>query len=120
MLNLLEIQYHEVKAARAVLLNYCGILAEKDFLLKNSNFGRGSIRNLLVHIGNTYEFWLGKQALQKDIYITPFATIKNLQEAREYYRKVDFLVNEFIFSFADDYQKEVEITVNNQPRKATP
>jgi uncharacterized damage-inducible protein DinB len=120
MPNLLEIQYHEVKAARAVLLGYCNQLAQKDFLAESRHFGRGSIRNLLIHIGNTYEFWLGQQALQRDIHFTPFVNIQNVKEAEEYFRKVDFLVNEFIFTFADNYQKSLEVTINNQSHWATP
>ncbi len=48
-----------------------------DFLNQNNSFGRGgSIRNLLVHIANTCEFWIIKHARKKDITFTEY-TAKN-------------------------------------------
>jgi len=120
MKDVLVIQYDLVKQARTVLLSYCGQLTEKDFLAENSSFGRGSIRNLLVHIGNTYEFWLGKQALQKEIIFTAYNTVKNVTEAEELFRNIDRLVNRFIFSFADDYHQEIMVSINKEPVAATP
>jgi uncharacterized damage-inducible protein DinB len=49
-------QYEFVRSSRAALLAYCQTISDENFILENSRFGRGSIRNLLVHIGNTYEF----------------------------------------------------------------
>ena len=54
-----QYQYEFVKSSRKVLLEYCKTLSDRDFVTENSTFGRGSIRNLLVHIGNIYEFWIG-------------------------------------------------------------
>jgi uncharacterized damage-inducible protein DinB len=71
-------------------------------------------------MGNTYEFWLGKQALQKEINFTPYAKIKEPQEAADFFSDIDALVNEFIYSFTDDYQKQLEVTINEQTVTATP
>ena len=51
-------QYEGVQGARGVLLDYCETLAPEDFTRELKDFGRGSIRNLLVHNVNTYRYWL--------------------------------------------------------------
>ncbi len=65
-------QYEFVISSRKVLLEYCKTLSVKDFLIENSTFGRGSVRNLLVHIGNTYEFWIGRHSLNKNLTFTEY------------------------------------------------
>ena len=72
-----QYQYEFVKSSRKVLLEYCKTLSDKDFVIENSTFGRGSIRNLLVHIGNTYEFWIGSESLDKNIKFTEYDSVKN-------------------------------------------
>ena len=64
-------QYAFVRSSRQVLLEYCQQISQADLLKENSSFGRGSIRNLLVHIGNTYQFWVGKHGLNLTINFTP-------------------------------------------------
>jgi uncharacterized damage-inducible protein DinB len=64
-------QYGFVCHAREVLLNYCKTISNSDFLKENISFSRGgSIRNLLVHVANTYEFWIGKCALERTAVFT--------------------------------------------------
>jgi uncharacterized damage-inducible protein DinB len=116
----LTLQYDLVKQSREVLLQYCNTIAAKDFCAENSSFGRGSIRNLLVHIGNTYEFWLGKQALQKDIAFTAYEMVGSSAETRQLFQKIDALVEEFIARFSPDYLAELEVSINNIHVKASP
>lgn len=50
-------QYKFVQESRSTLFEYCQTILPDDFINQNSSFGRGgSIRNLLVHIINAYEF----------------------------------------------------------------
>lgn len=105
---LLETQYQHVRSSREVLINYCSTVSPSDFLLDHSTFGRGSIRNLLVHIGNTYEFWIGKQALQKPLPFTEYDSIKSANEVATFFVSIDKLMDEFLsenqFKINDDFE----------------
>jgi uncharacterized damage-inducible protein DinB len=113
-------QYAYVQSSRQVLLEYCKTFAPEDFLTQNSNFGRGSIRNLLVHIGTTYEFWLGKHALQRSINFTEYDSVQKAEEAVTYFTSIDLLVEDFIRFHAETYLEEMEITLTDKTITATP
>ncbi|GAB2792166.1 DinB family protein [Rhabdobacter roseus] len=89
-------QYEWVQESRQVLLDYCGTLAPADFVQENSTFGRGSIRNLLVHVANVYEFWIGKHGLKKDLAFTPYEAVTTMADVTLVYASVDALVSEFL------------------------
>ena len=114
------LQYDLVKQSRDVLLQYCETIAAVDFCAENSAFGRGSIRNLLVHIGNTYAFWLGDQALRKAIEFTPYHSIQDVEESRQLFLKVDELVAEFIQAFSADCLSDIDISINDKVAQASP
>src|SRR5437764_782505 len=82
-------QYDYVQSSRQVLLEYCQHISEDDFVIENSSFGRGSIRNLLVHIGNCYEFWIGKHALNIPINYTAYQSVKNASDAKDFFLTID-------------------------------
>ncbi|CAN5902700.1 DinB family protein [soil metagenome] len=113
-------QYAFVQSSRQVLLDYCKTIAPEDFLTENSNFGRGSIRNLLVHIGTTYEFWLGKHALQMSIKFTEYNSVQRAEEAAAYFTSIDLLVEDFIRVYAENYRQEMEIRLTDKSITATP
>ena len=113
-------QYEFVKSSRKVLLEYCKTLSGKDFLVENSTFGRGSIRNLLVHIGNTYEFWIGRHSLHKDISFTEYNSLKNAIEVEGFFSNIDSLLEEFASVYPEKYMIEIEININDKIIIATP
>jgi uncharacterized damage-inducible protein DinB len=120
MEHLMLLQYDLVKQSREVLLQYCGTIAARDFCAGNSTFGRGSIRNLLVHVANTYEYWLGNQALRKDSLSTPYSLVRNVEESRQMFQKIDALVAEFIQAFAEDCLSEFDVYINDRAMQASP
>jgi uncharacterized damage-inducible protein DinB len=90
-------QYEFVKEARSVLLEYCKTIPPEELRIEHSTFGRGgSIRNLLVHIVNTYQFWIGNKALKKDIPFTAYDSIENIDQVQNVFDDVDLLLEEFI------------------------
>ena len=103
-----------------MLLQYCGTISAADFCQENSSFGRGSIRNLLVHIANTYEFWLGKEGMRKEMTFTVYDAIGSVDEARALFSRIDRLVEEFITHFGHSYLTNLSLTVNNASTKANP
>lgn len=120
MQNILEAQYEQVRQSREVLFQYCNTISQKDFIRENSSFGRGSIRNLLVHTGNTYEFWIGKQALQRDGEFMPYASVTTISELYTYYDRIDELIREFLHHFASGFSVEIPVQVNDTTGSITP
>jgi uncharacterized damage-inducible protein DinB len=114
------LQYNHVKSSRAILLQYCLAMSAEHFLAENSSFGRGSVRNLLVHIGNTYEFWIGSQALHRHIIFRSYDSVKNVTEVEEYFLSIDNLVNEFLSVYAGNFLTEINTSIGGQLVPASP
>lgn len=106
---MLQYQYNLVKDSRSVLLDYCETLKPEDLLKENSSFGRGSIRNLLVHICNTYESWIGLRALTKDIVFTTTDEVPGVSQCRTAFKNADLMMDEFIFKYKGIYPDDINI-----------
>jgi uncharacterized damage-inducible protein DinB len=116
---ILATQYDYVKVSRNVLLEYCSSISNSDLKKENSSFGRGSIRNLLVHIANTYEFWIGKYCLERDVEFAEYASIQNVEELHMLFDKIDALVGDFL-SFTKDHDLlEIEYEISGKKGKAS-
>lgn len=116
----LNSQYIFVQSSRQVLFDYCRSISERDFVAENSSFGRGSIRNLLVHIGNTYEFWIGRQALNFEMDVTAYTTINDVLQAKEFFVTIDSLIARFIDVYAGKHLEELVFEINHQKVSASP
>jgi len=103
-----------------VLLSYCTTITEKDFLRENALFGKGSIRNLLVHIGNTYEYWIGKHALGKEISFKELGSVTNAHIAEAYFLEIDELMEEFLNSYSEKMETEVYLSLDSKAISITP
>lgn len=118
--QLCNTQYKLVKGSRAVLLDYCRSISPKDLLNENSSFGRGgSMRNLLVHIANVYESWIGKQALKKDISFTTYPSKETIQDISLLFEDIDRLMDEFIAGMDSPEMQEITYTLNDETHKAS-
>src|SRR3954464_8940676 len=96
MKETLSAQYSMVCSSRSALMDYCDTIEPHDFLEAVEGFGRGgSIRNLLVHIGNTYEGWLAKTALERERSLMPYESINSVSECRAYFLGIDTLMGDF-------------------------
>jgi len=113
-------QYEFVKSSRKVLLEYCKTLSGPDFVIENSTFGRGSVRNLLVHIGNTYEYWIGRESLKKRIKFTDYNSVQNVIETEAFFAGIDLLLEEFTGVYHEKYTIDVEIEINGKVILASP
>src|SRR5215217_3990530 len=116
----LHYQYDFVKSSRHVLLGFCGEISEIDFVTENSSFGRGSIRNLLVHIGNTYEFWIGRHGLNLETDFTAYNTIKDALQAKDFFLTIDALVTRFIDVYSGKYLEDLVFVNSSQKITASP
>ena len=106
----LKEQYKLVKASREALFDYCYTISKEDFIKQNTQFGRGgSIRNLLVHITTTYQFWIANICLKKVIDYNKFEAVKNISETVELFDAVDNFMNEFFENIDSAEEIEYEI-----------
>lgn len=113
-------QYDMVVDARDTLLDYCGQLTRADFVISNTSFGRGSIRNLLVHIGTTYQYWIGEHALNRQMEYPTYESITTISQCRLFFEKVDELIEQFMERFNNTYFHTLSFTINNNVVTATP
>ncbi|RQO64222.1 damage-inducible protein DinB [Pedobacter sp. KBW01] len=111
---MLKQQYDFVLSSRNTLLTYIGTVSEQDFLTENSSFGRGSIRNLLLHICQTYSAWIGERALGIEQEFLPFDNYQTLSDCRSYFNQVDEYIGLFIEKFKGNEQQEIELKRNQE------
>ncbi|MDN3587916.1 DinB family protein [Pedobacter aquatilis] len=118
--NMLLTQYDNVLYSRNTIIEYVKLISIEDFTTENSSFGRGSVRNLLVHICDTYAAWIGLRGLNLPIDFKPFSAYDNIQDCVAYFNQVDEYVYAFLQKFEYDYQQEIEIERNGDILKISP
>ncbi|MGO3164220.1 MAG: DinB family protein [Sphingobacteriaceae bacterium] len=107
-------QYSFVRDSRKVLFKYCQTIAPDDFTRENTSYGRGgSIRNLLVHIANTYEFWIARTALKMDVNYAEYASCKEMQDVMALFENVDHFMQEFIERTVDS-TRDIEYEIDGK------
>jgi uncharacterized damage-inducible protein DinB len=111
---MLKQQYDFVLSSRNTLLTYIGSISEQDFLTENSSFGRGSIRNLLVHVCQTYSAWIGERALGNKQEFLPFENYQTLSDCQNYFNQVNDYMGLFIEKFKGNEQQEIELKRNGE------
>ena len=93
-------QYKLVRESRKVLFDYCKTISPVDFLNENNSFGRGgSIRNLLVHIANSYQYWIDKYGLNRSVIFTSYHSMQGIDEIIDLFDVVDSTMYDFIELF---------------------
>jgi uncharacterized damage-inducible protein DinB len=120
MQALLITQYRLLKGSRDVLLGYCQTLAPEDFTRELKDFGRGSIRNLLVHTVNTYYFWLEMFARDQDVVFADPDAVREVSEVKSLFDATDRVVEEFTGFFAGRYDQPLTGTIRGKAVTAAP
>tara|TARA_R110001632_G_scaffold183829_3_gene303904 strand:+ start:8514 stop:8996 length:483 start_codon:yes stop_codon:yes gene_type:complete len=94
-IKMLADQYALVKASRTILLKYCSNISTDHFYTSQSSFGRGSIHNLLAHISNTYNFWIGEQFLGKTTEYISYTDTTPFNSFNSVFQNIDLLMQSF-------------------------
>ena len=113
-------QYELVLSARKVLLGYCAAVAPEHFVEEYSTFGGGSIRNLLVHNANTYQWWIGRHALQTDFGFTEYDSIINIEQTISLFQSVDSFMEKFFERFGNHPLEPVTVSLREHTFLSTP
>lgn len=109
----LDQQYVLVQTSRELLLDYCATISNADFIKTNHAFGISSIRDLLVHIANCYQAWLGRALKQKLTFFSE-EKIRTVNDTRKLFEKVDALMLQFIHVVEQKKPKTLEIEKNEE------
>lgn len=113
-------QYTFVQESRNILFEYCQTIRPEDFINQNSSFGKGgSIRNLLVHIANTYELWIANTVLKKNVTYAEYETFENIEDVIKLFAYVDQFMNDF-FNLMEEPEEEIEYESNGVKKRAEP
>jgi uncharacterized damage-inducible protein DinB len=106
MKELLSAQYEFVKSARGALFMYCATTGG-DFFKPVPTFNDNSIRDLLLHIANTYISWLDNFGLDGMRTFYDNEQVQTLYQVKTIFDEVDLIVNDFLEKYKDDYQSSV-------------
>jgi len=113
MKELLSTQYELVKSARGALFAYCATTGE-DFIKHVPTFNNNSIRDLLVHIVNTYISWLDNFGLDGTRTFYDNEEVQTLYQIKTIFDDVDLTVNDFLGKYSDNYLSSI---TKHIPRK---
>jgi uncharacterized damage-inducible protein DinB len=101
MHTLLLHQYQLVLGARGALLTYCEQLNANQLLQPIPGFNNSSIQSLMVHVANTYIYWLVNVGQQNQRPYFKETNIKDITALRQMFEQVDNAVNDFLMLFKD-------------------
>jgi uncharacterized damage-inducible protein DinB len=119
--SILSTQYSLVKESRAVLFDYCAEIQPGDLFRASPDVGNGgSIRNLLVHICNSYFGWMSRFAFGEPFNKRDFETVTSLEQCAQYFEDVNSLVARFLDAFEDDYMQMLNGRLANRDFSTTP
>ena len=114
-----EKQYALVRQSRRRLLDYCGTLSEAHLVEELPGFGFSSVRDLLVHINNTYRTWLSR-ALQQSFVSTSPELLGSLAAIQAEFNKTDVLMESFIGWVRKERPVSFAVERNGQEQLLTP
>ena len=114
-------QYYFVRESRGVLLDYCSRIRPDDLLNSQSAFGRGgSIRNLLVHMANTYEYWIAHIALGTKADFTPYDLIQSHLDIVRLFQDIDLLMHRFFTQMEERDWADLNVEIRGMRQPTSP
>lgn len=111
-MKLLTAQYELVKESREVVFEFCEHFSNSDYLKEQVNFNKKSIRDLHVHVANSYLKWVVKFAMKKPVEFFNPAELSALEDIHEVYKKVNACVSDFLQRFQDQSEAAIQNEVD--------
>ncbi|WP_411346248.1 DinB family protein [Paenibacillus sp. WLX1005] len=119
-------QYQWVRQTRAILLHFCGELSSDDFT-RCPEHSSQSIRDILVHIADCYDAWLGSYILlQTKTPITPKENLSSFDVAaiQARFAQVDHYVDQvlqtYVHKMDEPIQRNIPWREGNETISMTP
>jgi uncharacterized damage-inducible protein DinB len=98
-LKILKVQYKLIQEARAELLNFCSTIKPDDLSKAIADFNNSTIMSLLLHIPNTYLFWLKRFAGKQEFEYFDEKNIKDIAGVWKAFDEADKVVAAFLDSY---------------------
>jgi uncharacterized damage-inducible protein DinB len=95
-MDILKKQYKLVKSAREAALNYYDTIEYVNLIKPVGSFNKGSIQYLILHIANTYLFWLKGFAFKREFVYFDETNVHSSADIRNAFNEVNTLVEEFL------------------------
>lgn len=102
--GILQRQYDLIKSSRQVVFQFCEKFSHIDYTKEITGIGRGSVRNLQVHIANTYIFWLANFAMKQSHSFPPYESFKDLKSVLKIYEIADKVVYQFLEQYNNNWE----------------
>jgi uncharacterized damage-inducible protein DinB len=103
----LKDQYGLIKDSREVVLEYCQSIKSEDLSKEIESFNKNSIMYMLLHIANTYLFWLKRFAGGEEFGYFKEENVKDIAGMRIAFEKVNKTVDAFLNKHTD-YNSPIE------------
>ncbi len=104
-------QYELICDGRQVLFEYCKSLRADHFTHNLETFGGKSIRYLLVHVVNTYYYWLGHFAGFDNRALFRADDFSTVSDVISIYHETDLLVFAFLEKYKPEFSGIITATV---------
>ena len=103
----LKDQYKLIQDSREAVFGYFDIIEYDDLITQIESFNKASIQYLILHVANTYLFWIKQFTFKEEIdYFTEDNT-HGINDIRKAFDEVNILVEKFISKF-NDYNAPVQ------------
>ncbi len=109
-MHILFHQYDLIRQRRETLLGYCDSLSNGHFNEDLESFGGRSISYLLVHIANTYNFWIGDFPNIDKKPVAKAGEFTSVKSMRSLFGEVDKTAQKFL----DAYNPSPEQPITNK------
>lgn len=97
----LKEQYRLIKSAREAALNYYDTIEYENLIKPIESFNKGSMQYLILHIANTYLFWIKGFAFKQEFEYFTEKNVHGSQDIRKAFEEVNQLVDEFLKNYTD-------------------
>lgn len=98
-MKILKVQYKLVQDSRAELLDYCSRIKSEDLSKEVAGFNDSTIMSMLLHIANTYLFWLKRFAGKEEFEYFDEKNVRDIDGVRKAFEEADKVVNAFLESY---------------------
>ena len=105
-------QYSLIRERRKTFFEYCRSLDPSHITHNLESFGGRSIGYVLVHMANTYLFWLGHFSEISKAAFAHAESCKNIDEIKLLFGETDALVNKFLKNYQPIFE---QVIVNKVP-----
>lgn len=102
-MHVLKEQYTLVEGSRQAMLKFISDNVAGQLPMPLPEFNGSSIKYLLIHIINTYVYWIANFSMHQQLPFIDEDSISSLEDLQIQFHKVDELIGSFLANFQDMY-----------------